>query len=109
MRAEGGYEREPRRPRRRRFAGAGSRETRRAMKEFIRSRQGVEAYVEPPTLHHPMSVALVASDGEWMRFELPDDRYLRKLSQKLRLPLYDAARVGYPKRMKDYRRGEESE
>jgi hypothetical protein len=76
------------------------------MKEFIRSRTGVEAYVEPPTLHHPMSVALVASDGEWMRFELPDERYLRKLSQKLRLPVYDASRVGYPKRMKDYRRGQ---
>jgi hypothetical protein len=41
-----------------------------------------------------------------MRFELPDERYLRKLSQKLRLPVYDASRVGYPKRMKDYRRGQ---
>jgi hypothetical protein len=108
MRADHEFERE-REPRRRTRRGAGrvDREDRRHMKAFIKSRAGVEAYVEPRTLDQPLSVVLVAADGEWLRFSLPDDRYLRKLSAKYRMPIYDVARMGYPKRMKEYRRGED--
>ncbi|HEY7281562.1 MAG TPA: oxidoreductase [Actinomycetota bacterium] len=70
------------------------------MKEFAASRAGVEAYVEPRTMQQPMSVVLVAHDGEWLRFTVPDERSV----QGLGVPIYEAARVGYPKRMKEYRR-----
>jgi hypothetical protein len=108
MRADHEFERE-REPRKRprRSAGRVDREDRRQMKGFIKSRSGVEAYVEPRTLDQPLSVVLVAADGEWLRFSLPEDRYLRKLSAKYRMPIYDVARMGYPKRMKEYRRGQE--
>jgi hypothetical protein len=74
------------------------------MERFIDSRVGVEAYVEPPTLHNPLSVVLVATDGEWVRFPLPDERALERLSRRRPLPVYDVKLVGYPKRMKEYRR-----
>jgi hypothetical protein len=77
------------------------------MNRFIKTRTGVEAYVEPRTVDQKLSVVLVAGDGEWLRFYLPDDRFLRKLSAKHRMPIYDTARMGYPKRMKEYRRDQE--
>src|SRR6266568_1204643 len=78
-----------------------------ALKEFVKTRRGVEAYVEPRTLDHGLSVVLVASDGEWLRFTLPDDTWLRKLARRNPLPIYDAGVMGYPKRMREYRRGDE--
>ena len=109
MRADHEFDRERREPRKKtgRPRGRMDREDRRAMKDFIKSRQGVEAYVEPPTLDQRPSVVLVAADGEWLRFSVPDDRYLRKLSAKHRMPIYDVARMGYPKRMKEYRRDQD--
>ncbi|MGH2727332.1 MAG: hypothetical protein ACRDKS_10230 [Actinomycetota bacterium] len=71
---------------------------------FIESRPGVEAYLEPKTVAHPLSVVLVAQDGEWKRFELAEDAFIRRLSSERGLPVYDAARVGYPQRMREYRR-----
>ncbi len=71
---------------------------------FIESRSGVEAYLEPKTVAHPLSVVLVAQDGEWKRFELSEDAFIRRLSREQGLPVYDAARVGYPQRMREYRR-----
>lgn len=71
-----------------------------AMKEFARSRSGVEAYTEPRTMQQPMTVVLVAHDGEWLRFTVPDEKVVRSLG----IPMYEAARTGYPRRMKEYRR-----
>ena len=71
---------------------------------FIESRQGVEAYVEPRTVIHPLSVVLVAHDGEWVRFQLKDDAFVRDLARTRRLPVMDAGKVGYPERMRRYRR-----
>jgi hypothetical protein len=109
MRADDEFSREPRRGRRAARARGGRvhRDDRRDMKEFIKSRTGVEAYVEPRTLDQQLSVVLVAADGEWLRFHLADDRYLRKLSARHRVPIYDTERMGYPQRMKDYRRDKE--
>jgi len=71
---------------------------------FIESHTGVEAYVEPKTVMHPLSVVLVAGDGEHKRFELADDAYLRELAGTHNLKVLDAARVGYPQRMREYLR-----
>ena len=72
--------------------------------EFLESRQGVEAYVEPKTVMHPLSAVLVAGDGEHKRFELSDDSYLRELIGTHNLKVFDAARLGYPTRMREYLR-----
>jgi hypothetical protein len=81
-----------------------SGEDRRAMEQFIKTRRGVEAYIEPRTLSQPLSVALVAADGEWLRFSLPEEGSFRRFAGKHAMPVYDAGLVGYPKRMRDYRR-----
>jgi hypothetical protein len=107
MRAGDDAWREPRAKRSRKQRPARtSREDQRAVKEFVKTRRGVEAYVEPRTLDQRLSVVLVASDGEWLRFTLPDDSWLRRFAQKRALPVYDAGVMGYPKRMREYRRGE---
>ena len=84
------------------------REDRGAIKDFVATRTGVEVFVEPRTLGAEFSVVLVAHDGEWLRFHLPDDAWLKKFAHKRGVPIYDAGVLGYPKRMKDYRRGGES-
>ena len=82
----------------------GPAEDREGILGFIESRAEVEAYIEPKTVMHPLSVVLVAKDGEWRRFELTDDSYLRQLRRTHGLPIYDAVRVGYPERMRKYRK-----
>ena len=72
----------------------GPAEDREGILAFVTSRQGVEAYVEPRTVIHPLSVVLIAEDGEWRRFELRDDVKERGLR------VLDASRFGYPERMK---------
>lgn len=84
----------------------GPQESRDEILDFVQSRQGVEAYVEPRTVIHPLSVVLVAGDGEWVRFQLKDDSFIRELARAQRLRVHDAAKVGYPERMRRYRRGE---
>jgi len=74
------------------------------MQRFIETRRGVEAYVEPRTLQQPMTVVLVAHDGEWLRFAIPDERILRSIQRGKGVPVYEVARTGYPRRMKEYRR-----
>jgi hypothetical protein len=71
---------------------------------FLDSRRGVEAFVEPRTVMHPLSVVLVAEDGEWIRVPLRDDAFLRELARMRGLAVHDAMRTGYPERMRRYRR-----
>src|SRR2546423_12076548 len=104
MRAGDDFERE-RRPRRARAPKVRvPKSDRGAVRDFVKTRSGVEAYVEPRTLDQGLSVVFVASDGEWMRFTLPDDSWLRSFARKRALPIYDAGVMGYPKRMREYRR-----
>ena len=79
-------------------------EDRERIVSFIETREGVEAWVEPRTVMHPLSAVLVAADGEWVRFELRDDAFLRELARDRGLRIHDAMRVGYPERMKRYRK-----
>jgi hypothetical protein len=76
-----------------------------ALEAFARSRRGVEAYLEPRTNLYGLSVLLVADDGEYLRRPVPDAPTVRGLCDRLGLPLYDAQRVGYPRRVRDYDRG----
>jgi len=67
---------------------------------WLDAHSGVEAYVEPKTVMSPKSVVLVDAEGEWRRFELGEDRFLRELARERSLPIFDAARTGYPPRMR---------
>jgi hypothetical protein len=77
-------------------------EARRHLADFVRTRVGVEAFVEPPTAVLPPTVLLVASSGEWTRRRVADRRTIRELADQLRVPVYDAHLVGYPKRMREW-------
>jgi hypothetical protein len=81
----------------------GPHEDRGAMLGFLGSRAGVEAYVEPKTVMHPLSVVLVAGDGEWRRFALADDSFVRELARTRGVVVFDASRTGYPARMRAYK------
>jgi hypothetical protein len=86
----------------------GPAEDREGIRAFVENHSGVEAYVEPKTVMHPLSVVLVAGDGEHKRFELSDDAYLRELVGTHNLRVFDAARVGYPPRMREFLRRQPS-
>jgi hypothetical protein len=82
-----------------------SNESLKEIEEFIRTRTGVEAYLEPKTAIYSTTLLLVAGDGEYLRRPVRDRDQAAGVCQKLGAPLYDAAKVGYPKRMRDYTRG----
>jgi len=73
-----------------------------ALEEFVRTRRGVEAYVEPPTSVTQTTLLLVAGDGEWTRKRVASAKVAADFARQHRMPLYDATRVGYPQRMREY-------
>jgi hypothetical protein len=77
------------------------------LEQFVRTRRGVEALIEPRTAVTETTVILIAHDGEWTRRRVgsPDDA--RRFGHRLAIPVYDVALVGYPQRLRDYntRRG----
>ena len=70
--------------------------------EFVRTRRGVEAFVEPRTAMTGTTVVLVAHDGEWTRRRIASPDAARDMGRRLGMPVYEAAVVGYPQRMRDY-------
>ena len=69
---------------------------------FVRTRRGVEAYIEPRTTVTETTIMLIADDGEWTRRRIDGPDVARKLSRDLAIPVYDAQVTGYPQRMRDY-------
>nr|WP_202513185.1 hypothetical protein [Streptomyces sp. SID3343] len=96
--------------RRKRGAGAGAPDRKEAtavtahLTEFAKSRKGVEAYIEPVTTLSGSTVVFVADTGEWTRRRIADEQVARSLARKLGIPAYEAALVGYPKRMREWTR-----
>jgi hypothetical protein len=70
--------------------------------EFVRSRVGVEAYVEPANPTTPTTVLLIATDGEWTRRRVPDPATAWDFARELAIPVYDVNQTGYPQRMRDW-------
>jgi hypothetical protein len=87
----------------------GPDENRDAIMSFLDAHTGVEAFVEPRTVMHPLSVVLVDADGRWARFELKEDVFLRGLASERAVPVFDASRVGYPSRMRRHRVDDEED
>jgi hypothetical protein len=76
------------------------------LREFARSRGGVELYVEPETSATDTTAVAVAGDGEWIRRRVGAPAIAAQLGRELGIPVYDAAVVGYPASMRRYRRPE---
>ena len=74
----------------------------RYLQQWVAEHTGVEAFVEPRTTVTDLTVVLVAADGEWTRRRAGGDAGARRLSERLRIPVYDVQKVGYPQRMRDY-------
>ena len=72
------------------------------LSEFVRTRRGVEAFVEPKTAVTQTTLLLVAFDGEWTRRVVPSPEWGHSFAEHMQIPGYDAAVVGYPQRMRDY-------
>ena len=77
---------------------------RKHLAEFVRSRRGVEGFVEPRTAVSDVTLLLVAHDGEWTRRRVPSVEWAHKFANEQGIPSYDAAVVGYPERMRAYNR-----
>lgn len=97
--------RSSRAPRRRSREPVPSTELVSELERFVRSRHGVEVYLEPRTRLYGDSMLLVADDGEYLRRSVMDPSFARAFCSRMHLPCYDVARTGYPKRVRDYDKG----
>jgi len=70
--------------------------------EFVRSRRGVEGFIEPRTTVTQTTLLLIAHDGEWTRRRVASPEAARQFAHRMAMPIYDIALVGYPQRMRDY-------
>ena len=75
-----------------------------ALVEWVGERRGVEVFVEPKTPMTPVTMLLVAHDGEFTRKQVASPEAAKSFAREHRLPIYDATMVGYPQRMRDYSR-----
>jgi hypothetical protein len=70
--------------------------------EFVRSKRGVEGFIEPRTTVTETTLLLVAHDGEWTRRRIGTPEQARRLAHQLSMPIYDVKLMGYPQRMRDW-------
>ncbi|MFG2100106.1 hypothetical protein ACGFJ5_05830 [Micromonospora echinaurantiaca] len=81
-----------------------TREDLAALEAFVTSRRGVEFYLEPETTATDTTVVAIAHDGEWIRRRTGTPRAAGAIARKHAVPLYEAARIGYPERMRAWNR-----
>ena len=74
----------------------------RHLQEFIRTRRGVEGFVEPRTTVTDVTLLLVAHDGEWTRRRVQSVQWAHQFANRNVVTSYDAALVGIPSRMREY-------
>jgi hypothetical protein len=72
------------------------------LETFVRSRRGVEAFIEPRTTVTETTVMLIAHDGEWTRRRIDGPEGARRFAHRFKIPIYDVRLTGYPQRMRDY-------
>ncbi|MEJ7633334.1 hypothetical protein [Aeromicrobium sp.] len=74
-----------------------------ALRAFVESRKGVEAYIEPKTSVTQTTLLLVAADGESIRRRVTSAQAAHDFARKkLNIPVYDANLVGVPPRKREY-------
>ena len=72
------------------------------LENFVRTRKGVEAYIEPRTTVTETTIMLSADDGEWTRRRVGGPDEARRWAHRIAIPIYDVRLMGYPQRMRDY-------
>ncbi|GAB3085536.1 hypothetical protein [Micromonospora schwarzwaldensis] len=72
------------------------------LENFVRTRRGVEAFLEPRTTVTETTVMLIADDGEWTRRRVGSPEDARRWAHRTAIPIYDVRLMGYPQRMRDY-------
>jgi hypothetical protein len=72
------------------------------LEQFVQSREGVEAFLEPRTTVTEPTMMLIAADGEWTRRRVPSFEAARAWGHRVGIPVYDVALVGYPQRKRAY-------
>lgn len=82
--------------------GSARDETVAHFRDFVASRPGCEAFIEPATRVTQTTMVVVAETGEWTRRRVPDEKAARKLAQELRLVAFDVNLSGYPSRMREW-------
>lgn len=85
------------------FRGADSTDQEHLL-NFVRTRRGVEGFVEPQTAVTDVTLLLVAHDGEWTRRRVPSVKWAHDFANRNGVPSYDAGLVGIPSRMREYNR-----
>jgi len=76
--------------------------------EWVRTRRGVEGYVEPATNMTTTTLVLIAHDGEWTRRAVGRPKAGFGLCRDLGVPVYDVNQTGYPSRMREWNRRHKS-
>lgn len=74
----------------------------RHLADFVRTRSGVEAYLEPRTTVTDTTVVLVAGTGEWTRRRVSGTQAAESFARRHAIPLYDVETMGYPRRMREW-------
>ena len=72
------------------------------LEQFVRSRRGVEGFIEPETTVTGTTLLLIAHDGEWTRRRVDSPDGARRFAHKMSMPIYDVRLMGYPQRMRDF-------
>jgi hypothetical protein len=72
------------------------------LRDFIASRRGVEAFLEPRTTVTDTTIVLVAADGEWTRRRVDGPDGAASFAKKNSIPIYEVAVMGYPARMREW-------
>ncbi|GAB3941897.1 hypothetical protein [Micromonospora vulcania] len=72
------------------------------LENFVKSRRGVEAFIEPRTTVTETTVILIADDGEWTRRRVEGPDGARRFAYRMGIPVYDVRLMGYPQRMRDF-------
>ena len=74
------------------------------LERFAQGRKGLEGFIEPETATSPTTLLLVDRHGEHLRAPVRAPRDAVAFGDRLGIPIYDAAVIGYPKRMRDFER-----
>jgi hypothetical protein len=69
------------------------------LESFLATHKGVEGYIEPQTATQPTTLLLVDRDGLSARAAVRDPQDAVAFCERSSIPVYDAAVVGYPRRM----------
>jgi hypothetical protein len=79
------------------------------LEPFVLERKGVEGFIEPKTATQPITLLLVDRSGDSARAPVDRVHDAARFCEAYGIPIYDAAVVGYPKRMQDFEAGRGSD